>query len=177
MDDRDALVQRAYHEAGHAVAAAMRGFGHFDEAVLSVRANAGSGIDWGAAPGPALPFVAYAGPWAQARARWAELGCAGEDEGGRRFEEHVADEVLRCPRDAMAVALAEYDIATLLRDGGADENECWRWVRGVLFAWRGDLEDMWPVVDAVARDLLGGAAVPIAAVRAATDDRLAALYC
>lgn len=176
MDEKDPLA-RAYHHAGHAVAAAMRGLGRFDDALLASTPEGAPGLDWADAPAPALPFVAYAGPWAQARAGWAEAGYTGEDERGRHFEDHVADLLLGCPEDAMAVALAEYDVASLLRDGGADDDECWRWVRGVLFAWRGELEDMWPVVGAVAGDLLAGRAVSMAAVRAAADDRLAALYC
>ena len=75
------------------------------------------------------------------------------------------------------VAVAEYDVASLLRDGGADEVDCWRWMRGVHQAWRGELEDVWPVVARLGTRLAAGEGLDPLEVARLTNDRLAALYC
>ncbi|WP_226345242.1 hypothetical protein [Agilicoccus flavus] len=173
-------VDDCFHEAGHAVAAALRASGHFDAQALTpgqYREGPAACRRWEEAPANARPFVAYAGPWAQARATWERVGALGADAAGRTFDDHVCAAVLARPQDAAAVAVAEFDVAAMLRDGGADESECRRVLRGVEFAWRRELEDVWPVVVEVALALDRGQRVALADVRRVADDRVAALYC
>ena len=146
-----------------------------------------SGMDWQqcdpwgchdlrAAPSAAIPFVAYSGPWARARDAWRRAGCVSADRAGRVFDDYVAFALDAHPEDAMAVAMAEYEVAQVLRDGGADDEECWRWLRGVKFAWRGELEDMWPVIDHVGACLLHRD-VPMSEISRLVDERRSLLYC
>lgn len=166
-------VARAFHDAGHAVAVALRD----GSAGPPEGARAGEAACPGEeTPQRSRPFIAYAGPWAVARQRWALAAPTGEDRCGLTFEDYVTRELLGSAGDAMTVAMAELEIATLIREGGADEEDCWRWLRGIGYAWRRELEDVWDVVRLVADRRLGGADVPAGDVRRLTDERLASLY-
>lgn len=166
--------ERAGHRAGHVVAAALRGAGRPLGPTVGLDDDLPA---WDEIPTGVRPFVAYAGPWAEARSRWALRPFTGEDATGRTFDDHVGRALLLDADDAMVVGLAEFDVATMLRDGGADDTECWRWLRGVHYAWNAELEDVWPVVEHVSGLLLAGRRVALDDVRARTDDVLATLYC
>lgn len=169
-----------FHEAGHAVAAALRGQGRFDTEVLSAAAwrdPVAACLRWEQAPSTARPFIAYGGPWAQARATWERVGGPGGDAEGLGFADHLSRAMLARPEDASGVAVAEFDVASLLRTGGVDDAACSRVLRGVEFAWRRELEDVWPVVVEVALALDRGTEVHLSDVRRLADERVAALYC
>jgi len=50
-------------------------------------------VDFEDGSGVAYAFIAYAGPWAEARLRWTEVAIDDNtlDEEGRRFADHVAE--------------------------------------------------------------------------------------
>ena len=91
---RDDICEReryiaACHEAGHAMAACMRGvpitglwLGPDGEA--EIRIKNGSGTEYA--------FIAFAGPWAEVRAQWTK-SCRNDDavdDDGRCFADHLA---------------------------------------------------------------------------------------
>ncbi len=154
----DTEVAGAYHVAGHAVAATLRGWdsGHVDLETQH---------PWPQAPESAQPFIAYGGMWAAARRRGT---LAGETQAS---PDRLAQAMSDHPSDATTVGQAQLEVASVLRGAGADDE--WGWIPGVSAAWQAELEQMWPVVQHVAVLLLAGRSVPAARVRRLTDDRLA----
>lgn len=69
MIDIDQRVITAHHEAGHAVAAEMRGDGEV-RALAIEPTDQYLGKTWFRAKPADLAFVTFAGPWAEARCRW-----------------------------------------------------------------------------------------------------------
>lgn len=59
----------AYHEAGHALAVLMRGGGELRSVSISDTVH-GAGLTLPQGHRWNLAFIAYAGPWAEARAQW-----------------------------------------------------------------------------------------------------------
>lgn len=181
MDDSDtgvSALDRAFHEAGHAVGAVLRGHA-WDariEEMPEAQPSPEAGCELHDVPAQVRAFVAYAGVWAVARHRWMGQGARTEDARGRTFEDYIGDALLAFSADAMTVAMSEFETAALLRHGGADDEACWRWMRGVHYAWRGELEDVWDVVAAVAAHLGDGGAASGHDIVRLTDARLADLY-
>lgn len=154
----DTEVAGAYHVAGHAVAATLRGWG-------TGEVDLGSHHPWPQAPESARPFIAYGGMWAAARRRGDLAGelQASPDQLTRAMSDH--------PADATTLGQAQLEVASVLRGVGAEDE--WGWMPGVSAAWQAELEQMWPVVQHVAVLLLAGRAVPATRVRRLADDRLA----
>lgn len=161
MRESAAQVAAAYHAAGLAVAAALRGWtdGQVDPGIAA-RADSG----WPAVTDSARPFVAYAGIWATARRNGDLAGEEGVSD--LRFTEAMCAH----PSAANAVGAAQLEVAGVLRSAGAPDE--WGWLAGVSAAWRAELEQMWPVVQHVAVLLIAGRSVTAARIRRLADDRL-----
>ncbi|MDO5711115.1 MAG: hypothetical protein Q4P32_05160 [Micrococcales bacterium] len=153
----DTEVAQAFHVAGRALAAVLRGW---TAGQVSVAGYEGSAQ----APESAGPFIAYAGLWAAARRGGDLVGDAIVSD--TLFAQAMSDH----PGDASTVGQAQFEVATLLaRAGACDE---WGWLPGVSAAWQAELEQMWPVVQHVAVLLLAGRVVPASRIRRLSDDRL-----
>jgi hypothetical protein len=145
----------AHHEAGHAVAALMRGAGE----LLSITIKAS-----GDAAGRTVTrhkvfdaaFVTFAGPWAEARAQWPLPTLDGEDDMGCAFGDYLTtawwanvDGDGDTYEDNLAAEVAMY--------GGQ-----WPAImdpRKREEGWAIELEDSWPVIQAIADLLLRGECV------------------
>lgn len=151
----------ACHEAGHAVATLMRGGGTFVsvtieptdeyEGLTHVRVK-----DWDS------PFVSYAGPWAEARARWPLGPPIWEiDEDGGSFDDYVVGALMANPSDFQACieppteteAAIRQEIENYLGDGIQDADAAREQI------WNRELEDAWLVIESVARLLMDGTSV------------------
>lgn len=128
------LTGWSYHQAGHLVAATLRGV---DPAYVLKLADL--------MPGDVVsevsrPFIAFAGPWAE-----RECGAADVEllEGEDAFD--PAWMSARCS-DQDVVDDANNKVATILRRAGADQERAWGWLPGVVASWRGELREVWPVI-------------------------------
>ena len=148
----------AHHEAGHAVAATMRGGSTLTSVSLSP--EHGTGITSFHAKPFDGPFITYAGLWAEARYLWGDRPLDGVDDGEGEFQDFVAGAFLGQPEDAAAL-LAWRSTAEMGEMEGAlpgahlRTEEC----------WQRELEQVWPAVVQVARLLLDGHNVDDAIVR------------
>ncbi len=160
----------AHHESGHAVAAVMRG-GTFSNITIEPEGNRFGYIETQVKSYHAA-FVAYAGPWAEARAEWTKP-LDGEDDDGSTFDDYLARafgrnaggdlrEYLRC---SLADAAVYGDVNTWLTF--ASERR-----------WGSELEAKWPVIRQVAELLTSGAdltAEMVLALLRWTDNRRSAV--
>ena len=97
------LYLTAHHEAGHAVAALMRG-GEVVSVTIKPTARRGGGCEIRPGSADAADFWAfnyYAGPWAEARAQWTQPTIDEDsfDDEGRCFADHVATAFVGSPPD------------------------------------------------------------------------------
>lgn len=146
----------AHHEAGHAVASVMRGGSSFRSVDLS-RADEGHGLTLHRCKPTDGPFIAYAGPWAEARYLWpADVPLDGEDDDGMTFGDYVAGIFLGQPDDAAALA-PDDERVLLLRAHGVEVDP--------YAVWHMELERAWPAVQRVAARLLAGDVLTDADVR------------
>lgn len=162
LDDR---TMTAYHEAGHAVASVMRGgselrstaitAGHPDHRGLTLHRSA----PWDVA------FIAWAGPWAQARAAWGDLPLDGEDDDWLTFDDYIGGAFLAGGHeDAQAIAASRGQL------------EAWGLPADLALhvsterTWSLELDRVWPAVDAVAGWLMEGRTVTDELVRQVVDE-------
>ena len=154
----------AHHEAGHAVAAVMRG----GSLLLSVELSPGGperdGITWARAKQFDSAFMSWSGPWAEARYQWGERALDAEDEDGATFSDYVAGVFLAGGRD---------DAGAIRQSRRAEPYQ----VPAELIAaservWSMELERAWPAVQEVARLLIAGSTVTDVEVRRLTDQCL-----
>lgn len=124
-----------YHQAGHLVAAALRGAD--DSVTLPVAALLPRDV----VGEPARPFIAFAGPWSERECGAADVEILkGEDA----FDPALTS--ARCG-DRDIVDDANTKVATLMVRAGTDTDRAWGWVPGVTAAWQGELRQAWPVVE------------------------------
>lgn len=170
MNDRNERSLTAHHEAGHAVAAVMRGGGTFTSITITPTADC-AGMTrtqvmvWDA------PFVVYAGPWAQARARWSEPTLDDDDADGCCFEDHVFAALMENPDDFDSyrqhldhpILVARYDherkMAQKHPERFDNESGSFNHIAAQEHLWTFELERVWPVIEQVAQALLNGTAV------------------
>ncbi|MEB3023924.1 M50 family metallopeptidase [[Mycobacterium] crassicus] len=140
MDQR---TLTAHHEAGHAVAAVMRGGTqlHYvnviqDGDTLGFTHYSGRRCD--------EAFIAYAGPWAEARAQWPISDLNDEDDDGCTFPDYVTGAFLT-NIDGDAEAYQSALKAELL---GPPDPELLTAREGI---WGRELQRAWPVVQQVAQ--------------------------
>lgn len=143
----------AHHEAGHAVAATMRGGSTLTSVELSE--VHGEGITWHNGHTWDFAFIAYAGMWAEARLSWPRAEPTGEDGDGLTFDDYVTGVYLTQPDDAAIVSARQDE----LRSYGLDPERLREAIRGDEITWGRELEHVWPVVCQVARMLLDGETV------------------
>jgi len=124
----------AIHEAGHAVAACMRG----GSSLRSVRLGdvPGTGITYHRSKPCDEPFIAWAGCWAEARLAWGDLPYDATDDEGYEWCDHLTGVFLNQPDH----------IPRIDQLGPGTEN-----------CWCREVDVAWPVVQTVAERLLAGA--------------------
>lgn len=145
----------AHHEAGHAVAALMRGGGELLSITIEPTAQYAGFTRtrhqiWDAA------FVTFAGPWAEARATWGPRALDDIDDDGCCFGDYVTEawfNNLHGDGQTYQDNLIGESAFGLARDPA--EREDW---------WSTELDDRWPVIQAVALLLLDGERVDHATV-------------
>ncbi|MGY1697374.1 hypothetical protein ACI780_20945 [Geodermatophilus sp. SYSU D00814] len=146
MHDRELA---AWHEAGHAVAAVMRGDSRLITVGLGDRH--GEGTTWRRGAAWDGPFVAYAGPWAEARRTWGDRDLEDEDDDGLTFDDYLLGVLLEQRDDAAVLDAASLEARAT---GLAPERN-----RQTEMVWRMELERVWPTIAAVSKALLAGATV------------------
>jgi hypothetical protein len=163
----EAEVSRAatgFHEAGHAVAAVMRGGSSLTSVSLDEHLH-GAGMTWSRALVFDQPFLIWAGPWAEARHAWGDRPLDDEDEDGCILDDYVAGVFMSQPDDAEQYRLALRALSDLgVPDGLTAATER---------VWAREMEDVWTAVEAVAAALLRGKVIDDAAVRTAVTGALA----
>lgn len=139
----------AFHEAGHLVAAALRGGDWLGPTTLETGTHA-DGMTWWCAEPAHRAFIIFGGPWAEARHAW----------GDRPHDDPAFDDAL---------------LALLRRspDEGAYHHAA-RAFPVAEHAWGRELSAVWPAVSELAEVLLEGAPVVYAQVRAAVTAALPA---
>ncbi|MGP5124284.1 hypothetical protein ACTXJU_15590 [Glutamicibacter ardleyensis] len=150
----------AIHEAGHAVAATLRGGSKLISVDLTETSER-DGITWHNSKPFDNPFIAYAGPWAEARHAWGEKETLGEfDEDGLTFSDYLG---------GAFIAGGEHDLQVIesgrLKDlpEGTDPAAL---QASTELTWALQLESVWPAIQAVANDLMQGLTVTDSSVRA-----------
>lgn len=146
----------AHHEAGHAVAACMRGGGSLTSITIEPTTEH-LGQTWTKHEPWDLAFITYAGPWAEGRAAWpAQLPLDAEDHDGITLEDYVYGAWIRNPTDA-----ADYQRAL---DQSAMPRDL---VLATEQTWCRELETHWPAICQVAASLINGQTVTHDTVRTA----------
>ena len=164
MNAPDQRCLTAFHEAGHAVAVVLR---HGTIVAIAIEPEPGE-THYGATDhhGPtwANTFIAYAGPWAEARVQWPDIDITDTDDDGRAFTDyaHAAFE-----NSADAAAYQAY----------LPHEEAWSQDQPPTFVvktqrWTAELEDHWPAVRAVALRLLSGEMLTQDVVRDLVGDNI-----
>lgn len=138
----------AYHEAGHAVAAGMRGGSELRS--VSLLATPGAGLTVHRSHGWDKGFIAYAGPWAEARATWPLADLTGCDDDGLTFDDYIAGVLSSQPDDARVIAAAEHQMRELLAATGRVQEL----VAATEATWNAELEAVWPQISDLANRLL-----------------------
>ena len=152
----------AIHEAGHAVAAVMRGGSTLTSVSLSDQH--GEGITWSNSKPCDSGFGAYAGPWAEARHLWGDRPLDAEDENGCAFGDVVMGVLWEQQHGT--------DLDMWRRDAAEHARVCE--LVGVSPAARDEVWDMelsrvWPAVQSVGALLLAGETVTDVQVRALVE--------
>ena len=150
----------AIHEAGHAVAAVMRGGGELTSITIDptedydghtqIRAKS---FDAG--------FICYAGIWAEARQKWGMRALDAIDDEGCEFEDYIGGVMLCQPEDMIEVIAQEQfweylaGLPNFPVEAGAKDS----FVSKNFQDWQRELEGMWTVVQSVASRLVRGETV------------------
>ena len=135
----------AFHEAGHLVAAVLRGGSWLTSTTLETGSHT-DGMTWWCAEPDDRAFIILGGPWAQARHSWQSRVDAGEEPA---FDDELLAVLSAHPEDAGAYSHAS-------RAFPVSERE-----------WGTELTNAWPAMAALADVLLRGEAVTLSEVRAA----------
>ncbi|BBY08113.1 M50 family metallopeptidase [Mycobacterium noviomagense] len=181
----DERLLTAHHEAGHAVAALLRGGGELKSMTIEPTADY-AGCTWSRSKAVDRAFIVYAGPWAEARVRWNGPTLDDFDEDGLDFNDHLMTAFLRNPDDRAAYKEAggggdpfQHTIGQMLPSAGsADRDSLADFLRqqaaqlGIDMAhpeqvWTAELERVWPAICEVAALLVDGQAVDHDTVQAA----------
>lgn len=163
LDDR---TMTAYHEAGHAVASVMRGGSELRSVTLTPGHPDHRGQTWHSSAPWDAGFIAWAGPWAQARASWGDLPLDGEDDDLLTFDDYLVGAVLTGGHeDAAAVEASHEQLAEQLAASGLPADPAIRW--NMEHTWSHELERAWPAVQSVAGWLTDGRTVTDELVRGA----------
>ena len=165
----------ACHEAGHAVACLMRGGGTFTSVTIE-RTDEYLGCTFTRLKQWDSQFVSYAGPWAEARAKWPEdLSVDDLDDEGLDLNDYIVIALVANPPDLQGYRepTTQAAIATpkaVERDCGDETIRQMDAARDEV--WDRQLEDMWPVMLSVAQMLMDGQAVNDEIVRSLIGEHL-----
>lgn len=159
--EHDLLDVAAHHEAGHAMAAVMRGGSSLRGVTIDVD-RPGHGLTLHRTAPWDNGFVAYAGPWAEARYLWGSGPLDERDDDGCTFSDCVVGVLLHQPGDAaMWGAWLHEPAQENARQAMADV--------GMTFApeevWDRELELVWPEIQTLAQRIRAGEVVTDAEVR------------
>jgi hypothetical protein len=161
----DERLLTAHHEAGHAVAALMRGGGELRSITIEPTAAYQGHTGYRGKPCDSA-FVTYAGPWAEARAQWALATLEDEDDDGCTFEDYVTAAFLRnADGDGEQYRRAQEADAALYGP------EFGHLAYGREEHWSRELEESWPAVQQLAAMLMDGPVSAEAAVDLVGDYR------
>ena len=152
---REERIIYAHHEAGHVVAAVMRGGTELHSVTL------GEIHGWGLTRSRQWwdhGFIVWAGPWAEARYLWGERPLDVEDEDGAMFADHVGGVLMG--QSGPGGDLSEYMAAMEARNWmmmaslGPDSVREMEW--GSEQHWLLEMEEQWKVVRTIAARLHRG---------------------
>lgn len=160
----DAPRLTACHEAGHAVAAVMRG-GTFSSISIDPTVTT-DGVTHVQCASCDREFVIYAGPWAEARANWPlNLSLDAVDAHGRTFARSI-DVAFLCNADDLRQYEPSVDIPLAYLLAGVWDNGPPPQVPGPRDpSWSVELESGWPTMLSVAEMLMHGVQVDTNLVR------------
>jgi hypothetical protein len=155
----------AHHEAGHGVAAVMRGAGELRSITIEPTTEYEGYTGFRSKPCDRA-FVTYAGPWAEARAQWPLRGLVGEDDDGCTFGDYLTAAWRQNQHGDLAdyERFRETDAALLGHDADLNLIDITEEI------WSAELEREWPVIKQVAGWLLSGLAVSDKDVRSASEN-------
>ena len=124
--DRTERYLTACHEAGHAVAAVLRG-GTFDSISIEPTVTRDGFIHTRGVKACDAEFVKFAGPWAGARADWPALPLDGVDGDGSTFDDYLRAS-MRANANDLRQYVPEHDIPfeLLFTAGGEVPKFLWR---------------------------------------------------
>lgn len=121
----------AYHEAGHAVASCLRGGSSLTS--VGFEPGHGTGLTMFMSKPCDIPFMAFAGPYAEARHAWGDRPLDGEDDDCLTLDDYVMGVLLTQPDDRQLMA-GRYESVV----------------------WPMEIDRVWGAVEAVALLLLSG---------------------
>ena len=150
--ESDVLAMTAHHEAGHAVAAAMRGHEPY---LIRIDQQGGGHTRYGARGAyDDAAFIAYAGIWAEARYIWAgrpeSVTTSANDDS--EFIDMVTGVTMEQGDDYSVV---HDHFAMLAASLGTNVEEA------TYKTWDRELEDVWPYIQEQARLVMAGVWKPI----------------
>lgn len=158
----------AYHEAGHAVAAVMRG-GRVISISIEPVPGCHDGETWTTQQQWDNSFVYFAGPWAEARRLWPAGTLNNLDEDGLTFNTYILGRFLRNPDDTQNYAhWCELDRLMLPVQARDYYN-----VSSRENTYGIELEEEWPAISEVARLRLAGVEVTTEMIQELLDQNAA----
>lgn len=143
----------AHHEAGHVVAAILRGATHLHDITARHDGTGFTGARFVAFDGP---FFAFGGIWAEARVQWpSDIPIAAEDIDGQSFEDYIREVCFEQIDDFIAATSPDgFGMETPTGEDGP----LWR-------RWAEELEAVLPVVRIIAEAILVDALINEGEVR------------
>jgi hypothetical protein len=150
----------AWHEAGHAVAAVMRGESRLKSVALDEERH-GAGLTEHSSKSFDNAFIAFAGPWAEARYGWGDRPLDDDDDDGLYFDDHLFGVQMEQPADAAILESARAEA----RAAGLPPDSVWHTEQ----VWQMELERVWSAIAAVAGALRAGATVTHEGVESLVD--------
>lgn len=108
----DLRTLAAHHEAGHAVAAVMRGGSRLKSVTIDETVH-GDGLTVHTSAPWDRSFIAWAGPWAEARLRWGDRPLDAEDDDCQTFDDYVLGQLVTHRSDAEQVRGGNASMATI----------------------------------------------------------------
>ncbi|MEO4038410.1 hypothetical protein V3N95_03825 [Micrococcaceae bacterium Sec6.3] len=144
----------AHHEAGHAVATTLRGGCTFQGIDLT-RTPERDAITYMNVKPTDMPFVSYAGPWAEGRAEWGTCPLDDEDEDGLTLDDYITGAFLAGGVDDFQDMRRFDTLPDEAPPGWPEHEQPWAEVRARREqSWNMQLERAWPVIQAVAAHLI-----------------------
>ncbi|HVG84264.1 MAG TPA: hypothetical protein VM820_07085 [Vicinamibacterales bacterium] len=159
--EHDLLDVTAHHEAGHAMAAVMRGGSSLRGVTIDVD-RPGHGLTLLRTAPWDTGFMAYAGPWAEARFVWGNRPLDAHNDNDCTFSDCVVGVLLHQSDDAAMWGAWHHEPAQeSVRQAMAD--------LGMTFApeevWDRELELVWPEIQTLAQRIRAGESVTDTEVR------------